>query len=102
MQEGISGMMVELGNKKEIAEIQIDDLMASIERGLGLLIKDYRWEGKETGEVKDNLMYFSIEDLRSTERVIGVLVDQATSCDEYLASRGFRLLKNCLIFPIRS
>ena len=92
MKENVSRLMIELGNKREMAEMQVDDLMSGIERELELLIRDYSLVDKDTEDIKKKLLSFSIEDLKSTDTVMEPLMDGKTSDDNYLSPGGFRLL----------
>lgn len=102
IQEEIERIFIELGEEKELMELQLDWLMLDVLDDLMLMIRDIQADERNPEEIMGEIQRLSPEDLLSTEKVMKALGYDAgeETLDETVSSRGYRVLNQIPRIPI--
>lgn len=101
IQEDIEEIFVELGEEKELMELQLDWLMLDVMEDLELVINDVKLNRSRPQTLISKLRNLAPEDLLATERIIEILgyETREESLDETIDSRGYRVLSQIPRIP---
>ena len=102
IQEDIERFFIELGEEKELLELQLDWLMLDVVDELHLVIRDVQLGKRAPEKVIEDFKNLSPEDLLSTEKIIEILgyEGREESLDEIIDSRGYRVLNQIPRIPV--
>ncbi|OGF56186.1 MAG: DNA integrity scanning protein DisA [Candidatus Fraserbacteria bacterium RBG_16_55_9] len=102
IQDEIEQIFVELGEEKELMELQLDWLMLDVRDAFVLMIRDFQANDRSPEKIIAEIQSLSPEELLSTERVMEALGYEAEeeALDVTIASRGYRVLSQIPRIPI--
>ena len=102
IEEDIAEIFIELGEEKELMELQLDWLMLDVIDDLVLIIKDFQMNRRKTDKIIEEFRNLSPEDLLSTEKIIEIMgmESKEESLDEPIQSRGYRVLTQIPRIPV--
>lgn len=96
----ISEMVTELGEKREMLDKRIDNLVEGVEREFENVVEDFKRNGeRSTEEIKEEVLEFSQDETLSPDKVLEILGHSSKKLDEYIPSRGTRLLNKLPKIP---
>lgn len=101
IQEDIEEIFIELGEEKELMELQLDWLMLDVLEDLELVINDFKDNRSRPQTLINKLRILPPEDLLSTEEIIGILGYEAREeyLDEAIDSHGYRVMSQIPRIP---
>jgi len=102
IQDEIERIFLELGEEKELMELQLDWLMLDVLDDLVLVIRDMQANKKPPEKIIKEIQALSPEDLLSTEKIMEALGYEAgeETLDETIPSRGYRVLHQIPRIPL--
>lgn len=98
----IERIFVELGEEKELMELQLDWLMQDVEDELKHVVWDMRASDLNRDDALEAIQSLTHDELPSTEKVMEALGYEASEeeMDEAIASRGYRVLSQIPRIPL--
>lgn len=100
LEQEIERLFVELGEEQDLPSRQLHNLMIGIKKDFVNLIRDFRQEDTPNPqEIQEQILSFSSEELLSTEKVMAPLGYDDDELDQFLTSRGYRLLSKIPRLP---
>jgi diadenylate cyclase len=102
IQREIEQVFVELGEEKELMELQLDWLMLDVRDAFVLVIRDFQAQDRNPEKIIAEIQAFSPEELLSTEKVMEALgfETQEEVLEETISSRGYRVLSQIPRLPL--
>jgi diadenylate cyclase len=102
IQEEISGVFVELGEEKELMELQLDWLMLDVREAFVLVIRDFQANDRNPDKIMAIIQQLSPDELLSTEKIMEALGYETKEdvLEEAIASRGYRVLSQIPRLPL--
>lgn len=102
IQEEIERIFVELGEEKELMELQLDWLMLDVLDDFLLIIRDMQAEVQDPKEIIAKIQALSPEDLLSTAKIIEALGYEPGEdfLETTIPSRGYRVLSQIPRIPL--
>lgn len=102
IEEDIEEIFIELGEEKELMELQLDWLMLDVIDDLELIVRDFKMNRRMPDNIVEDFRNLSPEDLLSTEKIIEILGYDTgeEALDEPIDSRGYRVLNQIPRIPL--
>lgn len=102
IQEEIERIFIELGEERELMELQLDWLMLDVLDDLILIIRDMQADKRDPKEIIARIQAMSPEDLLSTEKIMEALGYEGTEevLEQTIPSRGYRVLSQIPRIPL--
>ncbi len=102
IQEEIEEIFIELGEEKELMELQLDWLMLDVREEFALVLRDFAAEDGPPEKIMEEIQALSPEELLSTEKIMETLGYETGEelLDQTLPSRGYRVLHQIPRLPL--
>ncbi len=102
IQDEIERIFIELGEEKELMELQLDWLMLDVFDELLLVIRDFQADARPPEEALARIQALSPEELLRPEKIMEALGYEASEerLEEPLPSRGYRVLSQIPRIPM--
>lgn len=102
VQDEIEQVFVELGEEKELMELQLDWFMLDVRDAFTLIIRDFQANDRNPEKIIAEIQSLLPEELLSTEKVMEALgyETQEEALEETVDSRGYRVLSQIPRLPL--